>query len=211
MHILLYVPNIIGYVRAIFMVMSWNEALSNPSKFLWYYSISYVLDMADGLAARSLNQCSKFGAVLDMVLDRVATASLFAILASTYPEYCTFFYIFLGLDLGSHWLQVVTTYMAGNVTHKGVDKDETFIVRMYYQSKVVLATICACAEFFGCALYCSAHKELDWLYYHPVIQVLFYISIVGFAIKQFINLVQIKTSTFRLVEADHTPEERKIN
>ena len=56
MHIFLYVPNIIGYVRAVFMILSWNDALSNPNRFLVFYAISYSLDMADGLAARTLNQ-----------------------------------------------------------------------------------------------------------------------------------------------------------
>jgi CDP-diacylglycerol--inositol 3-phosphatidyltransferase len=34
------------------------------------YSISALLDAADGHAARALGQTSKFGAVLDMVVDR---------------------------------------------------------------------------------------------------------------------------------------------
>mmetsp|Transcript_40064 Transcript_40064/g.45959 ORF Transcript_40064/g.45959 Transcript_40064/m.45959 type:complete len:152 (-) Transcript_40064:186-641(-) len=148
-HILLYVPNIIGYVRAIFMVLSWNEAITNPNRFLLFYGISYLLDMADGFAARTFNQCSKFGAVLDMVLDRISTASLFAILANAYPNIAVIFYFFLGLDLGSHWLQMCSTYMAGDLSHKGDNKDETFIVRMYYKSRFVLTALCACAEFFG--------------------------------------------------------------
>ena len=52
----LYIPNIIGYIRAVFMILSWNDALSNPNRFLVFYAISYMLDMADGLAARSFNQ-----------------------------------------------------------------------------------------------------------------------------------------------------------
>ena len=34
------------------------------------YSVSCLLDAADGAAARALGQSSKFGAVLDMVTDR---------------------------------------------------------------------------------------------------------------------------------------------
>ena len=109
--VLLYVPNIIGYVRLVLMILSWNEALRDPQMFVILYTATYCLDMADGLAARALGQCSKFGAVLDMVLDRITTASLFAILASIYTDYAVFFYCMLGLDLGSHWLQVTSTYM----------------------------------------------------------------------------------------------------
>ena len=140
-HQLLYIPNIIGYIRAFFMVLSWNYAFTDPNSFILYYAISYLLDMADGFAARTFNQCTKFGAVLDMVLDRVTTASLFAILANIYQDQAVIFLGLLGLDLGSHWLQVVTTYAEGNESHKGDADDELFIVKMYYKSKIVLTSI----------------------------------------------------------------------
>ncbi|KAF9435240.1 hypothetical protein BGZ76_006655 [Entomortierella beljakovae] len=38
------------------------------------YSISQLLDAVDGHAARYFNQCSKFGAVLDMVTDSSLTS-----------------------------------------------------------------------------------------------------------------------------------------
>mmetsp|Transcript_12168 Transcript_12168/g.10788 ORF Transcript_12168/g.10788 Transcript_12168/m.10788 type:complete len:145 (-) Transcript_12168:234-668(-) len=142
-HQLLYIPNIIGYIRAIFMILSWNEAFTNPNYFILYYFISYTLDMADGFAARTFNQCTKFGAVLDMVLDRITTASLFAILANVYQDQAIYFLLFLGLDLGSHWLQVVTTYAKGNDSHKGDDDSESAVVKIYYKSKIMLASVCA--------------------------------------------------------------------
>ena len=207
-HILLYAPNVIGYIRLLFMVLSWNEALTNPNRFIIFYAISYLMDMADGFAARTLNQWSKFGAVLDMVLDRVWTASLFAILASLYSDYAVVFYFFLGLDLSSHWLQVTSTYMAGDLSHKGDNKSETFIVRLYYKSRFVLTLLCAWAEFFGCALYWMAKAETKWLLENPIIQIMFAISTVGFVLKQFINLVQIKNSTLRLIEAENLPPKK---
>ena len=78
-----------------------------------------------------------------MVLDRVSTASLFAILASIYTEHALYFYVLLGLDLGSHWLQVTTTYSKGNLSHKGDDPNENPFVKIYYKSKAVLTVTCA--------------------------------------------------------------------
>ena len=53
-HILLYVPNIIGYIRLTFMIASWIVAFSNMELYLYFYAASYLLDMADGYAARLL-------------------------------------------------------------------------------------------------------------------------------------------------------------
>ncbi len=55
MHILLYAPNVIGYLRVFFMIMSWTVAFENCNMFTLYYAISYFLDIADGKAARLLN------------------------------------------------------------------------------------------------------------------------------------------------------------
>ena len=34
------------------------------------YFLNVVLDEFDGIAARALNQCTKFGTILDMITDR---------------------------------------------------------------------------------------------------------------------------------------------
>jgi CDP-diacylglycerol--inositol 3-phosphatidyltransferase len=42
----------------------------HPRIFTLIYFVSSILDVADGKAARMLDQTSKFGGVLDMVTDR---------------------------------------------------------------------------------------------------------------------------------------------
>lgn len=49
--------------------------------------LSALLDAFDGHAARILNQCSKFGAMLDMLTDRVATSMLLMALSVLYPKF----------------------------------------------------------------------------------------------------------------------------
>jgi CDP-diacylglycerol--inositol 3-phosphatidyltransferase len=44
---------------------------SHPKFCTVAYIISCLLDAVDGMAARALGQTSKFGAVLDMVTDRL--------------------------------------------------------------------------------------------------------------------------------------------
>lgn len=107
----LFVPNLIGYARVISGVAAFYYAF-NPatfSTFVYLYMISYALDAVDGVAARRLGQASKFGAVLDMVTDRVCTAGLLAVLAHFYVhDECnrTYYIWAMILDVGSHWLQM---------------------------------------------------------------------------------------------------------
>jgi CDP-diacylglycerol--inositol 3-phosphatidyltransferase len=59
----------------------------------------------DGWCARKFNQVSTFGAVLDMVTDRVSTACLLVILSQIYRPSLVFLSL-LALDIASHWLQM---------------------------------------------------------------------------------------------------------
>ena len=68
--VFLYVPNLIGYFRIISALASFYFAKDQPLLFLALYALSYLLDAADGPAARYLKQTSMFGAMLDMVTDR---------------------------------------------------------------------------------------------------------------------------------------------
>lgn len=48
----------------------------HPKACTLLYGVSCLLDAVDGMAARALNQTSKFGAVLDMVTDRCVSTFL---------------------------------------------------------------------------------------------------------------------------------------
>ena len=98
----------------------------HPRYSMLLYSASSLLDVADGYAARALNQSSEFGAVLDMVTDRYgppaptptpgtdahvfghrcATSCLLCYLASTYPEYALLFQFLITLDFSSHYMHM---------------------------------------------------------------------------------------------------------
>ena len=119
-NVFLFVPNLIGkrqiynykificnlgYARVILAIISFYY-LSKPALFLPLYAASCLLDALDGHAARILNQCSKLGAVLDMVTDRSTTAGLTAYLGHIYPQWMTGFLVLIGLDLSSHYMHM---------------------------------------------------------------------------------------------------------
>ncbi|KAG9265169.1 hypothetical protein AMEX_G21538 [Astyanax mexicanus] len=94
LHVCLYVPNIIGYFRALLVLIAWC-VFSHPDLFLPVYGLSALLDGLDGWTARRLKQTSRFGAWLDVVVDNFGRGMLWSMLYDwgwlvASLEWCTF-------------------------------------------------------------------------------------------------------------------------
>ena len=66
--VLLFVPNLIGYVRvvaALAAFASLDGGAGGALRFASLYALSYLLDAVDGPAARALKQATAFGALLE--------------------------------------------------------------------------------------------------------------------------------------------------
>jgi hypothetical protein len=66
-----FVPNIMCYARIVLALASLFTASHNPMATVSLWLLSGSLDLFDGMAARWLNQCSTFGAALDVIADNV--------------------------------------------------------------------------------------------------------------------------------------------
>lgn len=64
-----------GYTRVILAALSLHYMSTHPKYCTTLYAVSCLLDAVDGKTARALGQTSKFGAVLDMVTDRLVRGS----------------------------------------------------------------------------------------------------------------------------------------
>jgi len=117
------------------------------------YILSGFLDAFDGMAARALNQSSKFGAMLDMLTDRCATMCLLATLCTFYPSYLFFFQIIMLVDISCHWIHLHTSNLMGKVSHKNITEEENALLRFYYTNKPFLFVMCAGNELFYSMLY----------------------------------------------------------
>ncbi|KAG2253559.1 hypothetical protein Bca52824_083695 [Brassica carinata] len=100
----LYIPNIVGGCLEL-CCLCFAVCFSNKTLFSLLYFFSFCCDAVDGWCARVFNQVSTFGAVLDMVTDRVSTACLLVILSQVYRPSLVFLSL-LALDIASHWLQM---------------------------------------------------------------------------------------------------------
>ena len=68
--VFLYLPNLIGYVRAICLAIAMKNGPSSTVS-LYLLFASFALDYFDGPCARYFNMCSKFGDLLDHFLDHI--------------------------------------------------------------------------------------------------------------------------------------------
>lgn len=109
--VLFYPASIVGYIRivllaaALLVPANLQHSLAAPHReliFATLISLSLLLDLLDGYLARKLNQTSRFGLVLDLLIDLVTHTIVW--LATGIP----WFLILVGLEwlvgLGSLWV-----------------------------------------------------------------------------------------------------------
>ncbi|KAG0328719.1 CDP-diacylglycerol-inositol 3-phosphatidyltransferase [Dissophora globulifera] len=207
-NVFLFIPNLIGYTRIILAACSLYYMPEHPKTCMVMYSISCLLDAVDGQAARYYDQCSKFGAVLDMVTDRCTTACLLCYLALKYPSYALVFQFLIALDVSSHYMHMYSSLTSGATSHKKISESSNFILRAYYSNNNVLFAFCFANELFFVILYLFSfgyqNSALGKLILYPLAIVTGPIC----AGKQIINCIQFANASKSLAQLDI--EERKL-
>ncbi|XP_046840721.1 CDP-diacylglycerol--inositol 3-phosphatidyltransferase-like [Xenia sp. Carnegie-2017] len=209
-NVFLFVPNLIGYARIIFAFVSFHYMADRPILFFVLYLISSLLDAFDGHFARLLGQASKFGAMLDMLTDRCASACLILMLSNFYPTYRVVFQFLISLDISSHWLHMYSSLIKGDQTHK---TSSNFFLKLYYTSRPVLFIMCAGNELFLLFLYLlhfSNGPNVFEINATPIglWSLLAYINFPIFFVKQLISLLHLVTAAQDIVAYD-VAERRK--
>jgi len=203
-----FIPNLIGYGRIILLFAAFYVCFDSHLWFFVFYALSQLLDALDGHAARAFNQCTKFGAVLDQVTDRISTACLVVVLAQFYPSYINWFLISTGIDLASHYAHLYSSLTMGKDSHKSIDEKQNPLLRVYYTNRKVLFTLCFGNEAFFLLLYLlrfwagpvvvvpivSAHLTLVELGIWLVAPLAF--------LKQFMNFVQLLQAAADIAAVD---------
>eukprot|EP00873_Tetraselmis_striata_P003046 jgi/Tetstr1/423310/TSEL_014008.t1 len=235
-NVYVYIPNLIGYVRVVVMLISFTVAKTSPLTCVGLYFLGFALDETDGRAARAFNQTSTFGTVLDMVTDRVATSGLLMVLCIVYPDGLLLFQLLLILDIFSHWLQMYAASLTG-VTHKDAES-KSWLVRIYYKYRIFMGFCCVCVEVLYLSAYLlhwqhAEHKPwgtvplpfikslpggaellsqaIPHYWREEGIPVLFFVALAatpGFIIKQATNVFQIKAAARKMVAYDNGKKER---
>nr|GMD90648.1 probable CDP-diacylglycerol--inositol 3-phosphatidyltransferase 2 [Ipomoea batatas] len=138
-----------------------------------------------GLLANSI-KLSTFGAVLDMVTDRPGLL----------------FLSLLALDIASHWLQMYSTFLVGKTSHKDVKDSSNWLFKAYYGNRIFMGYCCVSCEVLYITLFLLPENQTEnlfdvllsaatksWLYL-----ALISLLILGWSIKQFVNVIQMKSA-----------------
>ncbi|XP_049848729.1 uncharacterized protein LOC126316677 [Schistocerca gregaria] len=196
----LFIPNIIGYIRILLVGSAFLSANAHPWRFLTLYGLGQLLDSIDGYAARSLGQVSKFGAMLDMVIDRVSTACLLVVLSVLYPSFSIIFILFLALDIASHYAQLFSTFSRRLSSHKDPSGLNNPLLRYYYEKKYILFFFCFGQEATLLMLYLMGMQafaaDATWS------TVALFALAPPFLAKQLINAIQLSEAARRVANSD---------
>ncbi|KAG0035769.1 CDP-diacylglycerol-inositol 3-phosphatidyltransferase [Podila clonocystis] len=202
-NVFLFIPNLIGYLRIILAGVSLYYMPSHPKTCMFLYSLSCLLDAVDGQAARYFDQCSKFGAVLDMVTDRCTTACLLCYLASTYDNYAVLFQFLIALDVSSHYMHMYSSLTSGATSHKKISETGNPILKAYYTNNLVLFGFCFANELFFVVLYLLSFVKFESSPY--VWYTLLAVALITGPVcagKQIINCIQFVNASQALAQLD---------
>eukprot|EP01083_Nonionella_stella_P282203 960355_1 len=170
--------------------MAGYYALTNPLVATICYSLSMGLDAIDGTVARAYNQCSSFGAQLDMLADRMTTTCLYVVLARMYPDYWYFSAIGIMLDIVSHWMHVMSKAEAGNKSHK---TGRNIFLHYYYQFPYFMLTLCIGQELFLLKYFLQNYlsKTVPWANEILSTKPIWHILCLLYLLKQLANFIQL--------------------
>ncbi len=132
--IFLYIPNLICYGRLLLYFSAFvAHGLDHWLLCASLYTLAFVLDYWDGVAARWFQQTSRFGGALDIILDRFATTGFCVILAQLYPQWTIVFIFLIGLDIISHHFLTHYCALKGSEDHKKLAaKYNNRLMQAYY-------------------------------------------------------------------------------
>jgi len=191
-----YRANIVDYIRLILLVAAF-VCHNNPYLFFILYALSQIMDILDGKLARKFNECSSFGAVLDMVLDRSSDSMMFVMLGMMYPKYNVVFGFLALLDLCSHW-----THMYASVLEHHHHKECTNPILKFYYKQYILAFLCAGNEGCWMSLYLLHHAKEMFHGADLIAKGLFYFCVPLAAFKQFVSIVQWYNACEQIADYD---------
>ncbi|XP_065830494.1 CDP-diacylglycerol--inositol 3-phosphatidyltransferase-like [Oscarella lobularis] len=157
-NVFLFAPNLIGYLRVILTIAAFALIMKHPSLAGFLYFLNSLLDSLDGHLARSFNQCTKFGATFDMLIDRCGTMCFLIVLAIVYSDYFLVFQFLCTLDIASHWFHMYSSLTKGETSHKSTDVTAHPLLRLYYTDPV-LSIMCCGNDIFFIMLYLLNFSE----------------------------------------------------
>eukprot|EP00702_Spironucleus_salmonicida_P001852 EST43143.1 CDP-diacylglycerol-inositol 3-phosphatidyltransferase [Spironucleus salmonicida] len=178
---MLYVPNLIDYIRLLLLVIVlYVKSVKKQAVLL---ILSDVLDLLDGYIARLLKQMTILGQILDMVVDRISSTIISILIIQHSPQYLTPFTLLIVIDISAHWLRHVCGFILKS-HHKEIITVQP-LLNLYYQSKILLTLLCFCYQGFLISFLLYINGELE-----TVSKLFCSISFIPLILKVWISILQ---------------------
>ncbi len=193
-NVFLLLPNIVEYVRLIFLLFAVIFA-----KIFWLFcllgAISMLLDALDGFLARTCSQESKLGYILDFTIDRISLLVVVFVYSYHTPQYMPLFCVVLLLDISSHFFYLYAAQIKG-MSHKSISCKLPKLLQWYYGKPAVLFMTC-----FGDQLFMVALVFNQVYPSHTALPILC-ASAPFFIYKTVVHLLQIRAALSTIAEWD---------
>ncbi len=186
-----YWPNRVGYIRIILLFGGIACSREAPGVASLFFFINLILDSVDGFLARKLKQETRFGAMLDYVIDRASCVSYGMILSILFPSWLILWALLVNLDLASHFFHLKAS--EGKESHKTISSEEPFWVRLYYK-RIILGLTCLLHDLFFISLY--FHTYYPSLFTTTILL----ISLPGALFKTIVHGIQLVRASRRLAK-----------
>ncbi|GAY59954.1 hypothetical protein CUMW_198410, partial [Citrus unshiu] len=133
-----------------------------------------------------------------MVTDTISTACILVILSQLYMPGLVFVSL-LALDIGSHWLQMYSTFLMGKTSHKDVKDSTNWLFKAYYGNRIFMgycSVACEAIVAFRVIIHISICKCYQYFLPAPTVSTLQLLYLILFLIagKQNESLVDIVVS-----------------
>ena len=203
-----FIPNLIGYARIALAVGAFVVAAHAYVPFFICYALSQILDIFDGQAARRYDQSTRFGAVLDMLTDRMSTLGLLMTLGQMYPSLALVWMALSVLDIVSHWAHMYGSLIRGLGSHKTMADGVHPLLRIYYTNRRVMGALILGNEGFFLGMYLyhflpgPALAFAGGLHAVPLLLVLCFPLMAGKQLMNGIQLMQAAEDIVRIDDAD---------
>lgn len=195
----LFYPNLIGYGRIVLAILAMYYMSSAPWCAMFCYALSAGLDAFDGWAARTYNQSSRFGAMLDQLTDRCALLALVMALCKFYPDHLFLLQLSAVIDIASHWLHLHATDLSGATSHK---QSSNWLLNLYYTDRMFLGFMCGGNEAFYILLYIRAFWAGPLIFNFHFMSIFPLIAFPIAFVKSAISVVHLYTAAEMVVAHD---------
>jgi len=126
-------PQFVSLIRLVMMLCAFIMFSSVPLISISLVIISELLDALDGYLARKEDKVSDFGAIADLLIDRLTPVFCLTMLITLAPAWVAILSLILAIDLLGHMAMLYSALLTPNISHhKKIFIGANKLLTLYY-------------------------------------------------------------------------------